>query len=239
MTQQANSFDIFYSSGAKRSGRWVMSLFMWAFIAQSFTWAGCQSADQNLTTMSEVKEVKEVSYSGKKDTATLGGGCFWCVEAIYQELKGVISVASGYSGGIEKNPTYKEVSAGITGHAEVIQVVFDPEIVTYEEILEVFFTTHDPTTLNRQGNDTGPQYRSVIFYHNEEQKAIAQKSKTGFAAEAWEDPVVTEISAFTEFYIAEDYHQNYYRDNKNQPYCVYVINPKLQKFKKKFATKLN
>ncbi len=239
MIQQANSLNIFRASGSTQSGRWGMSLFIWAFIAQSFTWAGCQSAEQNSIKMSEVKEAKEVNYSGKQDTATLGGGCFWCVEAIYQELKGVISVTSGYSGGIEKNPTYKEVSAGITGHAEVIQIVFDPEIVTFEEILEVFFITHDPTTLNRQGNDVGPQYRSVIYYHDDEQKAIAQKSKTEFAAEAWEDPVVTEISAFTEFYKAEDYHQNYYRDNKNQPYCVYVINPKLQKFKKKFATKLN
>ncbi len=172
------------------------------------------------------------------DTATLGGGCFWCVEAVYQDLQGVAQVVSGYSGGIEKNPTYKQVSAGLTGHAEVIQVLFDPTVISYADLLEVFFSVHDPTTLNRQGNDKGPQYRSVIYYHDEEQKAIAERARKEIAPKLWDDPIVTEISAFTDFYKAEDYHQNYFRDNPGQPYCSYVINPKVQKFRKQFAGKL-
>ncbi len=169
------------------------------------------------------------------ETATFGAGCFWCVEAVFQDLKGVESVTSGYSGGKVKNPTYREVCTGATGHAEVIQIQFDPQVISYENLLRVFFTTHDPTTLNRQGADTGTQYRSVIFYHNEEQKETALRMKDEFAPTLWDDPVVTEISPFTTFFIAEDYHQNYYKDNPNQGYCRIVINPKVRKVRELYA----
>ncbi|HEY8398078.1 MAG TPA: peptide-methionine (S)-S-oxide reductase MsrA [Flavihumibacter sp.] len=184
----------------------------------------------------------DLMYSGyhqEIDTATLGAGCFWCVEAVFQQLNGVLKVTSGYSGGHTVNPTYEQVSTEKTGHAEVIQVVFDPSMITYDEILEVFWQTHDPTTLNRQGNDVGPQYRSAIFYHNDEQKKKAlyykeQLEKNG----AWENPIVTEIAPFKTFYVAEDYHQNYYLKNSSQPYCYFVIRPKLEKFEKVFRDKL-
>ena len=174
------------------------------------------------------------------DTITLGAGCFWCVEAVFQRLNGVVSVTSGYSGGVPKNPTYKEVCSGLTGHAEVAQIVYDTTVVTLPEILEVFFKTHDPTTLNRQGGDAGTQYRSAIFYHNDEQKKIAEEVKKGLdASGAFNAPIVTEITKITEFYKAEDYHQNYYNENANSnPYCQYVIVPKLEKFNKYFADKL-
>jgi len=171
--------------------------------------------------------------------ATLGSGCFWCTEAFFLRLKGVESVVSGYSGGKVKNPTYREVCTGLTGHAEVVQIKFDPKVISYEEILEVFWNTHDPTTLNKQGNDEGPQYRSAVFYHNEEQKKIAlqykdQLNKSG----VFRNPIVTEITAFSMFYPAEDYHQNYYALNPNQGYCQYVIRPKVEKFNKQYAAKL-
>jgi len=173
------------------------------------------------------------------ETATFGGGCFWCTEAIYQRLKGVHSVISGYSGGKLPNPTYREVCSGTTGHAEVIQVQFDPEIISYPEILTVFFKTHDPTTLNRQGNDVGTQYRSAIFYHSENQRADAESIIKELTQKAvFDNPIVTEITAFVKLYPAEDYHQNYYNDNSNQPYCAVVINPKLLKFEKEFKEKL-
>ena len=168
------------------------------------------------------------------ETATLGAGCFWCVEAVYQDLKGVHRVASGYMGGSVKNPTYQQVCTGTTGHAEVIQVMFDPEVISFEEILYVFWHTHDPTTLNRQGNDAGTQYRSAIFCHDERQKEIAEKSKAE-ASDLWPDPIVTEIVPIGTFYVAEDYHQNYFKDNPNQPYCMMVINPKIQKLRKSFG----
>ncbi len=171
------------------------------------------------------------------ETATLGGGCFWCVEAIYQDLKGVLKVESGYSGGKVPNPSYREVCNGTTGHAEVIQVTFDPAVIGYRDILEVFFTVHDPTTLNRQGHDVGTQYRSVIFYHSPEQQVIAEEVKKS-AQEIWDDPIVTEIAPFGQFYKAEDYHQNYYKANPNQPYCSIVITPKVRKFREKFRDKL-
>lgn len=171
-------------------------------------------------------------------TATFGAGCFWCVEAIFQELKGVQAVASGYSGGSVKNPSYREVCNGTTGHAEVIQVRFDPSVITFEELVEVFFATHDPTTLNRQGADVGTQYRSAILYHDKEQKAIAERMKKEFAPTLWDKPIVTEISPFNTFYKAEDYHQNYFNDNRSAPYCQIVINPKVKKFREKFADKL-
>ncbi|MFW9850696.1 MAG: peptide-methionine (S)-S-oxide reductase MsrA [Candidatus Thorarchaeota archaeon] len=173
------------------------------------------------------------------EIATFGAGCFWCTEAVFQQLKGVESVVSGYSGGHVENPTYHQVTTGTTGHAESTQITFDPEVITYEELLEVFFTTHDPTTLDRQGNDIGSQYRSVIFYHSEGQKHSAEKIKAEFQANGtWKDPIVTEIVPFEKFYKAEDYHQNYYRNNPNQGYCQYIIKPKLDKVEKVFKLKL-
>ncbi len=162
----------------------------------------------------------------------LAGGCFWCTEVIFQELKGVISVRSGYSGGNIKNPTYREISSGLTGHAEVVEIEFDNSIISLNKILEVFWTTHDPTTLNRQGADKGTQYRSAIFYLNNEQKEIALNSKNNFANTIWPDPIVTEIAQSGIFYPAETYHQNYYNNNSNQMYCQVVINPKLSKLRK-------
>ncbi|MEN7547327.1 peptide-methionine (S)-S-oxide reductase MsrA [Rapidithrix thailandica] len=173
------------------------------------------------------------------ELATFGAGCFWCVEAVFQNLKGVEKVESGYSGGHVKNPTYKEVCNGTTGHAEVCQLTYNPDVISFEELLEVFWQTHDPTTLNRQGNDVGTQYRSAVFYHNEEQKDLAEKYKKALNDEnAFGKPVVTEVSPFDTFYKAEDYHQNYYDNNSFAPYCMMVIRPKLDKFKKVFKDKL-
>ncbi|WP_373520780.1 peptide-methionine (S)-S-oxide reductase MsrA [Aquiflexum sp.] len=173
------------------------------------------------------------------DVATLGGGCFWCTEAIYQDLKGVERVESGYSGGHVDKPTYKQVTSATTGHAEVIQVLFDPTVITYGEILEIFWSTHDPTTLNRQGNDVGPQYRSAVFFHSEDQKNEAEFYVKRLAESgAFNRPIVTEITPFSNFYVAENYHQNYFNDNGMQPYCQFVIRPKVDKFKKAFAEKL-
>lgn len=169
------------------------------------------------------------------ETATFGAGCFWCSEAIFQELRGVQKVSSGYSGGNVANPTYREVCTGMTGHAEVIQIEFDPKVISFETLAKVFFTTHDPTTLNRQGADVGTQYRSVIFYHDDNQKTTAEKVIKDFAPTLWDDPIVTEISPFTAFYEAEEYHQDYYSNNPNQGYCRIVINPKVEKFRKHFA----
>lgn len=173
------------------------------------------------------------------ETATLGAGCFWCVEAVFQELRGVQHVESGYAGGTVEHPTYEQVCRGITGHAEAVQITFDPQIITFEELLDVFWRTHDPTTLNRQGPDVGTQYRSAIFYHTEQQHQGAEKSKQeANAAGLWPSPIVTEIVPFTNFYPAEAYHQNFYRENPYQPYCSVMINPKLQKLRKEFAEKL-
>ncbi|MHA2064401.1 MAG: peptide-methionine (S)-S-oxide reductase MsrA [Candidatus Thorarchaeota archaeon] len=173
------------------------------------------------------------------ETTTLAAGCFWCVEAVYQQLKGVASVVSGYTGGSTENPTYKDVLIGTTGHAEACQIEYDPEQIRFEDLLEVFFETHDPTTLNRQGNDIGTQYRSAIFYHSDAQKAAAEQFKAKIDASGdWKTPVVTEIVPFTKFYQAEDYHQNYFRNNPDQQYCRFVIKPKLDKFEKVFKLKL-
>lgn len=170
------------------------------------------------------------------EIATLAGGCFWCTEAIFKRLKGVETVVSGYAGGARSNPTYEQVSTGATGHAEAIQIEFDPNTIPYERLLTIFFHLHDPTTLNRQGNDTGTQYRSAIFYHNEEQKEKALKVRDEVADEgAWKDPILTEIIPFEAFYTAEEYHQNYYDNNKNQGYCSYVIGPKIQKLLKEYS----
>ncbi|ADH64932.1 peptide methionine sulfoxide reductase [Allomeiothermus silvanus DSM 9946] len=173
------------------------------------------------------------------ETATLGGGCFWCLEAVYDELRGVTDVVSGYSGGHVENPTYEEVCSKKTGHAEVVQVTFDPKVVSYRELLEVFFTIHDPTTKDRQGNDVGPQYRSVIFYHSPEQKATALQVIGEFEqAKVWDNPIVTEVVPFEKFYPAEDYHQEYFKKNPYQPYCSFVVAPKVAKFRKHFFDKL-
>lgn len=175
----------------------------------------------------------------KTDTATFGNGCFWCTEALFQNLDGVLKVTSGYSGGHVDNPTYKEVCEGTTGHAEAIQIVYDPSIITFDELLNAFWQSHDPTTLNRQGNDVGPQYRSVIFYHDAEQKEKSEKYKAELEnSKAFDNPIVTEISPFSKFYVAENYHQDYYNNNGSQPYCYYVIKPKLEKFNKVFKDKL-
>ena len=171
--------------------------------------------------------------------ATFGAGCFWCTEAVFQQLNGVHSVVSGYSGGSVKNPTYQQVCSGTTGHAEVIQITFDPKVISFPDLLEVFWKTHNPTTPNRQGNDTGPQYRSVIFYHTPEQKDLAEQYKQKLdAAGAFTAPIVTQIVPFAEFYPAEAHHQNYYLDNSRQPYCSVVVRAKLEKFEKVFKDKL-
>ena len=173
------------------------------------------------------------------ETATFANGCFWCTEAIFEELNGVISATSGYTGGQTENPTYKEVCTGTTGHAECLQIVYDPAKITFDELLEVFWETHDPTTLNRQGADAGTQYRSGIFYHNAEQKEKAEKYKVELnKSGAFNNPVVTEITPFNKFYAAENYHQQYYENNNTEPYCRLVIRPKLDKFRKVFKDKL-
>jgi peptide-methionine (S)-S-oxide reductase len=173
------------------------------------------------------------------ETATLAAGCFWCVEAIFDDLKGVESVVSGYSGGHTENPTYQEVCSETTGHAEVVQIKFDPSLVSFKEILQVFFTVHDPTQLNRQGNDIGSSYRSAIFYHSDEQKRIAEEVIAEFTAEQiYDNPIVTEITAFDKFWSAENYHQEYFANNPNQPYCAAVVAPKVAKFRQKFLSRL-
>lgn len=199
----------------------------------------CAQNQQKKVPPTQPNPVQMTTNPAKTETATFGNGCFWCTEAVFQQVKGVISVVSGYSGGSVENPTYKQVGTGNTGHAEVLQITYDPAQVSFSELLEVFWSTHDPTTLNRQGADVGTQYRSAVFYHNEEQKQLAEKYKKELdASKAFDKPIVTEISPFTKFYKAEDYHQNYYNQNSEQPYCQFVIRPKIEKFKKVFAQKL-
>jgi len=171
------------------------------------------------------------------EIATLAGGCFWCIEAVYNDLQGVVKAESGYSGGTTPNPSYQAVCTGATGHAEVVQVTFDPEVISFGELLHVFFTVHDPTTLNRQGADIGTQYRSAIFYHSDEQKETAERVIAELAPQ-WSNPIVTEVTPLETFYVAEDYHQEYFANNPNQPYCRAVVAPKVEKFKKKFEFKL-
>ena len=174
-----------------------------------------------------------------EQTATFGGGCFWCIEAVFQRLAGVTNVESGYMGGQVDNPTYRQVCAGDTGHVEVVRVTFNPDEITYRDLLEVFFAVHDPTTLNQQGNDIGEQYRSVIFYENDEQQKIAEETIAELmAAKSFSDPIVTAVEPAEKFYKAESYHQNYYNENSRQPYCMFVISPKLAKFEKKFGEKM-
>ncbi len=191
----------------------------------------------------EASGLKSSNYSTminvKTDTATFGAGCFWCVEAVFQQLEGVLKVTSGYSGGHVVNPTYEQVCAKNTGHVEVTQVVYDPEKISYDELLEVFWKTHDPTTPDQQGNDRGPQYRSAIFYHDTEQMKTAEGYKNKLAASgAWDKPIVTTVEPLKNFYPAEDYHQNYFNNNSDQMYCRYVIQPKLEKFKAVFKDKM-
>jgi len=181
-------------------------------------------------------ETTQVMMNDTTEVATLAGGCFWCVEAVYASAKGVYKVESGYAGGHVKNPSYKEVCNGTTGHAEAVQISFNPNVISYAQLLEIFFAVHDPTTLNRQGPDTGTQYRSAVFYHTEEQKDIAEKAIAAVnETNEWGAKAVTEVTAFTNFYKAEDYHQDYYALNGEQPYCRIMITPKMEKFKKRFA----
>jgi peptide-methionine (S)-S-oxide reductase len=215
-----------------------MKIILLIMMFSSFAMLGCQQKSAN--TNSEIKNDSGDSTQMKNlQKATFGSGCFWCTEAIFERLNGVVKVESGYSGGKVENPTYEEVCTGTTGHAEVTQITYDPSIITFDELLEVFWKTHDPTTLNRQGNDVGTQYRSVIFYHNEEQKELAEKYKAELdKSGVWDNPIVTEISPFTNFYSAEKYHQDYYNNNPNQGYCTFVITPKVEKFEKVFKDKL-
>ena len=208
------------------------------------------SSNTVFTSCAQKQTVKDVSNKSNSaeattkkiynmDTAIFGAGCFWCVEAQFQLLDGVQSVISGFAGGSVKNPSYKEVCTGTTGHAEVCEIIYDPSKISFDELLAVFWKTHDPTQLNRQGNDMGTQYRSVVFYKNEKQKELAEKYKKELnASGAWDKPVVTEISPFTIFYKAENYHQNYFNQNGNESYCQFVIQPKVEKFKKVFEGKL-
>jgi len=212
-----------------------MKLGVFLSLIMLLTGASCaqQKYSENPSTMNDLTGKAELTL------ATFGNGCFWCTEAIFQQLKGVSKVVSGYAGGKIKKPTYKEVCSGLTGHAEVIQITYNPKVIGYPELLEVFWQTHDPTTLNRQGADVGTQYRSVVFYHTEEQKRLAETYKKKLdESGAFDYPIVTEISPLSEYYQAEDYHQNYYNLNGNAPYCSYVIQPKIDKFKKVFKAKL-
>lgn len=197
----------------------------------------CAQKDNNTKTKKEAKVM--TSSNAKLDTATFGTGCFWCTEAIFQQLEGVEKVTSGYSGGTVANPTYEQVCSKTTGHAECLNIMYDPAKISFDELLEVFWQVHDPTTLNRQGADVGTQYRSVVFYHNEEQKAKAEKYKIELdKSGAWDNPIVTTLEPFKIFYPAEAYHQNYYNNNTSQGYCQFVIRPKLEKFEKVFKNKL-
>jgi peptide-methionine (S)-S-oxide reductase len=217
-----------------------------SFVFSLLSLSSCPEAPTVIKTMNMndnktpagVNDIKAPT-GARTDTATFGTGCFWCTEAVFQELKGVIKVTSGYSGGHVTKPSYEEVCSGTTGHAECLQIVYDPSVVSFDELLEVFWEAHDPTTLNRQGNDVGTQYRSAIFYHNDEQQKKAEHYKAELEkSHAYDKPIVTEITAFAKFYPAEDYHQDYYRLHGSQPYCHLVIRPKVEKFEKAFKNKL-
>lgn len=214
-------------------------LITWSILLSSGL-AACQSTPTgNTQSLADTTNEIQIMDTSHLDTATFGAGCFWCVEAVFQDLNGVHKVVSGYSGGKIKNPTYREVCSGLTGHAEVIQIHYDSSIISFDELLEVFWETHDPTTLNRQGADVGTQYRSAVFYHSEEQKRLAESYKQKLnEAKAFPNPVVTEITAFDAFYPAEEYHQDYYNNNQEYGYCRIVIKPKIDKVKKVFGDKL-
>ncbi len=200
--------------------------------------SSCESQKSNENKPVTKSPDQTIPLDMKTEFATFGAGCFWCVEAVFQELKGVFKVESGYMGGALPNPTYRDVCTGTTGHAEVARLTFDPSVISYEELLEVLWTTHDPTTLNRQGADAGTQYRSVIFYYNDEQKRKAEDSKAEVAPAIWDQTIVTQIVPATTFYPAEEYHQDYYANNQNAGYCRMVINPKIEKVRTKFKDKL-
>lgn len=219
-----------------------LSITLLLFVAMSVGFTACaQQHPEKSKTFQQMNETKNAN-AGKEsgiDTATFGAGCFWCTEAQFQQLDGVVSVESGYAGGHVENPTYKQVCTGTTGYAEVTNIYYDPSKISYDELLAAFWVAHDPTQLNRQGNDIGTQYRSVIFYHNEAQKQKAEEYKSKLNEEhAYSGDVVTEIAPYTKFYKAEDYHQNYYNNNEMQPYCMRVIRPKMDKFEKVFKDKL-
>jgi peptide-methionine (S)-S-oxide reductase len=210
-----------------------LCIFTFLFILLAF---GCQ---ENKSQNNIKEKVMNSTVNSNMEKATFGAGCFWCTEAIFERLNGIKSVVAGYAGGETKNPTYEEVCSGKTGHAEVCEIIFDPGIISYKELLEIFWKTHDPTTLNRQGNDVGTQYRSVIFYHNDQQKKLAEFYKQELdKSGAWENPIVTEISPADNFYPAEEYHQDYFEKNPYQGYCAFVIAPKVEKFEKIFKDKL-
>ena len=201
--------------------------------------ASCEPATKEPINKNHIMTDETIPVGKKLDTATFGTGCFWCTEAVFQELKGVVKAVSGYTGGHVAHPSYEEVCSGTTGHAESLEIIYDPSVITYDELLEVFWESHDPTSLNRQGNDVGTQYRSAIFYHNEEQKQKAEHYKAELnKSGAYDKPIVTEITAYSTFYPAEDYHQNYYNTHGSQPYCYLVIRPKVEKFEKVFKDKL-
>ncbi len=222
---------IFVSSEKKRMKAKIFFLFLIVSYLHGSCFKGNAKGEQ---------QEKNLTMKVHTETATFGAGCYWCVEAIFQRLIGVIAVESGFSGGHVRNPTYKEVCTGTTGHAEVCNIIFDPSVISYVELLEVFWKTHDPTTLNRQGNDMGTQYRSAIFFHNEQQHQLALEMKEKLEkAKIWADPIVTEIVAFEVFYRAEDFHQDYYHENASQPYCRFVITPKVEKFEKIFKEKIS
>ena len=206
-----------------------------AVVSFSDAFVSCAQKRTDYASAKTIYQQPTLSTTTTMDTATFGAGCFWCVEAQFQLLDGVLSVRSGFEGGTVKNPSYKEVCTGTTGHAEVCEIIYDPAKITYDELLAAFWKSHDPTQLNRQGNDMGTQYRSVIFYHTEKQKELAEKYKKELSdSNVWDKPVVTEISPAAPFYKAEDYHNNYYNQNGSESYCQFVIQPKVEKFKKVF-----
>jgi peptide-methionine (S)-S-oxide reductase len=240
LTKQGLGVEITCSNFTNINNRKMKPLIISAFAGLAALISCAQQSTSNTKKTMDNNTTNETKTTGKTDTATFANGCFWCTEAIFQELDGVISATSGYSGGQTKNPTYKEVCTGETGHAECLQIVYDPSKISFDELLEVFWETHDPTTLNRQGADVGTQYRSAIFYHDQEQKEKAEKYKAELdKSEAFNNPIVTEITPFTKFYPAENYHQQYFENNENSnPYCRIVIRPKLDKFRKVFKDKL-
>ncbi|MDX1938549.1 MAG: peptide-methionine (S)-S-oxide reductase MsrA [Flavihumibacter sp.] len=219
-----------------------MMLFAFNILTTLAVMAGCannENPKKSMSTKTNIITEPALPSGLATDTATFGTGCFWCTEAVFQQLEGVLKVSSGYSGGHVENPTYEQVCSKTTGHAEVVQIVYDPAKISFDELLEVFWQTHDPTTLNRQGNDVGPQYRSVIFYHSQEQQQKSQHYKEALdKSGAWANPIVTAVEPYKNFYVAENYHQNYYNNNGSQPYCYYVIRPKVEKFQKVFKDKL-
>ncbi len=223
------------------TGAMKKRLYTCLLLVTALTAFGCgqTSAEKEISMDKTVKQGESAQPSGNRKKATFGAGCFWCVEAVFEKLKGVESVVSGYAGGTVADPSYEEVCSGTTGHAEVCQITYDPGQITYEDLLEVFWKTHDPTTLNQQGADMGTQYRSAVFYHSDKQKQLAEEYKQKLdKAGIWNKPIVTEISPLTTFYKAEDYHQDYYERNTNQPYCLFTIKPKVDKVNKIFKDKL-